>query len=429
MRKYTVKTGDTLFGISIKMYGVGTKYPLIIESNSILQKRKASGDIALDGNPTIYSLPQPDILNIPDETENIVNLPETKAPAETINNDEPDSTIIKIGANQFRFPIGWSYTSQLDSLDTLSLSAPNFETDEYKESFQSLTFKEAQVYVGNDLFFSGVLINPQKEIEPESKTLSPTFYPSCGKLNDCSIPFSAFPIEKKGLNLKQWAEFIGKIFGQQIEFIGDPGAPFEKVGMKPTEKALSFLIKLAKKRGFHTTNNTKGQLKIYKPELGKSVGFYKEGEPPFISCKHNSNPQNYFSEITGITPTTKTQKSDSNTWENPFLDDFRPQNIEIKDVDNADLKQAVESAAARMFGQTSTYTLELSTIKNQDGDFFKAGQVITLYAPSGECNIEYDFIIAPAGINKAPDGDKATLTLILPGAVTGTLPEAVPWQA
>lgn len=61
-KSYTVVSGDTLGSISIKYYGVWTKWNRILNSNPQLVSRKKN----FDGSPVIYP---GDILIIPTDTE------------------------------------------------------------------------------------------------------------------------------------------------------------------------------------------------------------------------------------------------------------------------------------------------------------------------------------------------------------------------
>ncbi len=426
-RIYTVQTGDTLWAISIKHYGVGSKYILIINANPILKERSAKGTIAADGAPVIYT---GDKLNIPPETDDIVNLPAAKTAPDKIDNPDEEALILKIGSDYFRFPTGWSLTNQLETLDTVTITAPNIDNDIYKATFVDFEYREAQVYLGQDLFFNGIMIAPKTDVSPESRNLSITLYPSCGVMNDCSLPFSKFPLEKENQNLKQWAKFLTSAHGVGLDFEGDPGKPFEKIGMKPTDKSLAFLIGLAKKRGFRVTNSINGNLRVFKPAVSKSVGVYRESELPFISCTPNFDYQKYYSEITGLSQETEKVKADSYIWKNPFSGESnRPINLTLSNVAEGEIRTAVESAAARMFGDSCGYTLKIETIKNQIGSYLSAGQTLTAYSPNSSILKEYDFLIKTAVLSKEPSGFSSVLNLVIPGAVTGELPESVPWQA
>lgn len=424
-KSYIVQSGDRLARISQRFYGTPDKFHDIIISNPILGERREQGLIAADGNPIIYA---GDVLIIPDETENITNPIQNREPPETIETTDENALTIVIDGKEFVFFTGYELTSRIDDLDDVSISSPYFDNDEYREGFQPLTYKEAAIYYGQDLFFNGILYAPQTDVEPDSKVLTLGFIPKCGKMKNSPFPISFYPTEFNGLNLKQIAESSGQVFGVRIDFQGDPGAPFEKVNPSPTENVLGFLVKLAKDRGFLVTNNKKGELVFWRAASSPPVAFLQEGELPFISCSPSFAYENYFSEITGLTPETEETEADSYTWKNPFLPGvFLPTTREFTDIDNADLKATVEAAAGRMFGSAAVYPISLNSTRNKDGDFFQKNQTIRAVGPN--CNIyrETNFLIKEAALSRSDSGDSATLTCVLPGAYTGTLPEVVPW--
>jgi LysM repeat protein len=424
-KSYTVVSGDRLTRISQRFYGIPEKYPLIIQSNPILGERQIKGILAADGLPIIYP---GQILIIPDETIVIVNQIEKREPSESIDTEFENALIVIIDNLSFQFFSSYTIISNIGSLDTISIASPYFDTPEYRNTFQPLHYKSAAIYYGKDLFFNGILIAPNSQIEPQSETMNLNFYPKCGILQDCPLPISYYPIELNNLNLKQIAETVASVFSIKVEFIGDPGASFEKVGLSPTEKPLNFLIGLAKKRGFLITNNINGDLLIWKAEISNPVAFVKEGELPFISCTPSFDPQNYYSSITGLTPETEEKEADSYTWENPFLSGIsRPLTIEINDIENGDLKSAVEAAAGRMFAQNK-YPLVLNTHRDENNNFFQKNTMIRSLAPKSNIYNETDFLIEKAILTRTIQGDTAQINQILPGAYTGELPEVVPWE-
>ncbi len=425
-RFHDVVSGDRLTRISTKYYGVPEKHINIIFANPILKERELNGLIAADGLPIIYA---GDRLTIPDEIIEIVNPTVNKKTPDTIDTDIDDIITVVMGLKQFRFFSGFSITSSIGQFDTLSINSPYFDTDEYREAFQPLKFKQAAIYYGENLFFDGVLLAPEADLNEESETLSLSFYPKCGVLLNSTLPISVYPVEYNNLNLKQISENMASSFSIKVEFVGDPGAEFEKVAPAPTEKILSFIIGLAKKRGFQVTNNRQGDLLISKPVESVPVSFVSEGNVPFISCKPSFDPQNYFSSITGLTPETETKSAEMYTWDNPFLTDYvQPVTVDFNDIDPADLRGSVEAMAGRMFGSSGKYALVLNTHKNRDNTLFLGGQTLRAFSPKSFIYNEFNFLIQSVELTRDSDsGDLASFALVIPGALTGELPEAVPW--
>ena len=425
-RFHTVVFGDRLGRLSTKYYGVESKYENIIQANNVLVERRLQGVLAADGLPIIYA---GDNLTIPDEIINVSNPIGQKETPDTIDTEFDGAITIVVESTHFRFFTGFSIKSSIGSLDTVSIGSPYFDTQESRDSFQPLRYKKAAVYYGKNLFFDGILLAPVADLNPDSETLSLNLYPKCGVLSNSTLPLSVYPIEYNNLNLKQIAENVCSVFSVKVDFRGDPGASFEKVAPSPTTKVLSFIIDLAKKRGFQVTNNIHGDLLIWKAEDSRPVSFVKEGELPFISCNPSFDPENYYSEISGLTPETEEKASESYTWENPFLKDYDQYlTVEFNDIDNADLKGSVEAMAGRMFGSAGKYALVLNTHRDSDNNLFAKNQTIRALATKSNIYNETNFLIDTVELSRTDDsGDLANFALVLPGAYTGQLPEEVPW--
>ena len=426
-KSYTVSSGDTLGLISIKFYGIPTKYPLIIKANSFLGDRINKGLVNSDGSPIIYPN---DKLTIIEETSDISNpLNNSKSP-DKITVSKDDIITLIVDNKRFQFFTSFELKSSITSFDTFTVSSPYSDLEKYKETFEPFKYKNASVYYGQDLFFNGILLAPQTEINDNSKILTISMYPKCGVLSDCTFPYSSYPLEFNNLDLKQICENTASLFGISVEFIGNAGAVFEKVSPEPTQNILDFLIGLAKQRGFIITNNKQGDLLVHKITYNKPFSYIKEGFIPFLNCNSNFNPQNYYSEITGLNPETEETESNSYTWKNKYLDGIiRPKVIDIKDVDNADLENSVKSYAGRMFGDIGKYALNISTHKNEDNIRFEAGQIINVYAPKSNIYKPYDFLIESCSLTRsAGTGNRSSFSLIIPDSYSGKIPEELPWE-
>lgn len=423
---HIVVQGDRLDRLSTKYYGISSKFENIIQANNILVERRLQNRLAADGLPILYA---GDNLTIPDEVQAITNPLLNKKAPDTIDTDFDNAITVLIGKNRFQFFTGFSIKSSIGSFDTLNISSPYSGTPEAIESFKSLSFNRAVIYYGKDLFFDGVLLAPIRQINENSETLSLNFYPKCGVLANSSLPLSVFPVEYNGLNLKQIIENVSKVFSIKVEFIGDPGAVFEKVSPSISGNVLSFIIGLAKKRGFLITNNKHGDLLIWKATDSIPTSFVIEGELPFVSCVSTFDPQKYYSEISGLTDEKEISTSESYTWENPFLKNYDQYlTVEFNDIDNSDLKESVEALAGRMFGSAGKYSLVLNTHRDSINNLFEKNQTIRALAPKSDIYKETNFLIETSILSRQSNtGDRANLSLVLPGAYTGKLPEGVPW--
>lgn len=426
-KTHTVLAGETLKQISLMYYGVDSNYHKIISVNAILRERIYQARFTREGTPVIYA---GDVLVIPEETKNIVNVTAGGFYKKVLPAASKDTITILIEGKQYQFFTDYTITSHMSAFDTVTLNSPYFDTPEYQEMFKPFAFREAAIYYGTELFMVAMLLAPEVQIDEDSKTLNLTFYPKCGMLNDCTLPPSMYPVAYDGFNLKEIAEAVTEPFGIGVEFQGDPGAAFVEVAPEPTESVLKFLVDLADERGFLVTNNKNGDLLIWQATKDSPTQSIRETKTPFITCTPKFSPQSYFSEITGLAREDEVTDAASYTWKNPFLQNvFRPQTIEVEETEDVSLDTAVKNYAGRMFGSVCTYGLVVNTHRTSDDTLIHANMAFSVLAKSASIYRETIFITEKVVLTCDTDkGVQAELTLVLPGAYSGTLPAEVPWE-
>lgn len=434
---HNVILNDRITNISIKYYGTASKTGLIVNANPQLKGRP----ISLEHLPTIKP---GDILNIPDETTNIINFPEKKTFPETVPIEKPDSIQFLVNDQVFSFFSNYSLNQSLDSFDNVGISVPLDDTNNlFKASFKPFTYDDIGVYYNGVLVFGGTIINPVSELNTTSKIVTISAYPKCGVLNDCVTPVSLYPVEFENQNLQQIADKLLEPFGLSAVFAVNPGNIFERVAPEPEQKVLNFLISLAKQRGLIITNTPQGNLLFWQADIeSESVANFKEGERPLINCKPSFDDLNYFSHITGLLPVkeskgkkeSKPKEKEPNlyTWENPFLVSkgiLRPNTFIVEDSNNNDLRKIVEQRAGRMFGSVATYNLQAQGHRDENGDLYTKNKSINVLSPSSNIIRDTKFIIKNINLDRTPDGgDIANMNIVLPEVYNGEIPKVVPWE-
>lgn len=420
-RTYTVQRGDWWRKISLIHYGDSEKFQQIINANPQMAGRKKADD----GTPYLYT---GDLVIIPDDVSDL----KTEIP-ESIQNVNDNAISILIDGKLFSFFTSYEMTFSIDSIDTFSFSAP-FDSSSllYREAFRPFSYKPVSIYYGQQLILTGVLLAPQSEANPDSKTLTITGYSKPGILNDCMMPITSFPLEFNNQSLQQITNKVCQPYGIKNQFISSSGNIFEKVAIEIENRVLEFLIPLAKQRGLLTTNDEYGKLIFWKSESGSPVANFKQGELPFISCSPNFDYQNFYSHITAISKTTELEDSAQKTYINNYLVNRginRHYNYKEEDVTSSELQQAVKEKAGRMFGESASYSLTVQGHKDKNGNLYKKNTIITLLAKDAMIYRESNFLIKGLTMSRSSDGgDITNFDLVLPGAYTGEIPEVFPWE-
>lgn len=406
---YTVAAGDTFESIARKQYGTEQEAGRIARANPGVTEPLTAGTSVFV--PPIPDAPQ----NQPQE-----------APSNQVN-----EVAILIDGVRFRFWNSIQITRSIDSIDTVSFGAPFSASDpNFKETFRPFSYKPLSVTVGGEPFFTGTTVGIDPTVTADEKSITVGGYALPGVLNDCTHLSSSYPIEYNGLNLQEIASASAGAFGLSVEFDGDPGPVFERVNPGPTKKVLSFLTDLATQRNYIIRSTPTGALRFLQSvEPGRPVAVLSQGASPVLSVTPTFNPQSYFSHITGIVPTIIGVAGEQFTTKNPFVTDaVRPLSFKADDTVNADIKAAVDAKMGRMFGNMASFSVSVNTWRDPSGALWEPNTTISLQAPDAMVYSAYEFILRSVTFERGAESETAVLDLVLPGAFSGKIPEALPWD-
>lgn len=405
---YRTAPGDTFETVSRKVYG----------SEQYAQNIRGANPGAVFPFAVGSALFIPDIPGAPQ------NAPQKFA------SSQADEVTVEIGGSELRFWTSIEITQSLDSFSTLTLSAPFEPSDpKFRELFRPLSYQSITVAVGGSALFSGVLMNVDPDLQPSRRAVTITAYSRAAILGDCNAPASAFPIEYNDLDLEGIASALCTPFGIGVEFASEPGAPFDRVEVEPSETILSFLVTLAQQRGLIISDNAAGELRFAQSTAaGDPVASFSEGSQPVESVVATISPQSFYSHITGIKPYTTEEDGGLYTKLIPQLSGvLRPLTFKAGDIETGDLKSAVEAKAARMFGNAITYSMPVASWFDPAGDLWAPNKTIKLTAPGAMIYNPTELLIRSVTLRKEAS-TVAELELVLPGSFRGEIPEGFPWD-
>ena len=409
MSKYTVVTGDTFEAISRKVYGTEDDASLIQRSNPGAAEPLIVG--------TTLSVPARP------EAPTIVA---GNAPAQRDN-----EVALNINGERFRFWESVRIKRSLDTFDSIQFNAPfEAENSAFKETFKPFSYHPITVTVGGAPLFTGVMLAPLPSMEANKRIVSVTGYSLPGVLNDCNSPSSDFPLEFNGQKIGDIARTICAPFGLSVEVTAGEGPVFERVASEPAKKAYAFLATLARQRNSVIASTPTGKLLVQQSvTVGRPVARLAQGSAPVIAVTPEFRPQEYHSHITGIQPAIVGVGGGKYTVKNPRLEGvIRPFNFTAEDTLTADIKEATEAKAGRMFANAVSYFVLVSTLRDLAGNLWAPNTTITLNAPGAMVYSDYEFIVRSVEFIQENNAESAILTLVLPGAFDGKIPEAMPWD-
>lgn len=410
MASITTRKGDTFNLLARRAYGDDQQASLLRSANPGAVEPFEAGVV----------------LTVPNQP----NAPQNKPPTAQADNDS--ELALLINGQRFRFWTGISITRSIDSMDTLNVSAP-FEPDDaqFRATFKPFAFAPVNINVGGAPLFTGTMLTVDPDLKEDGRTVAAACYSVPAVTGDCTAPASSYPLEWNEAGLRTIAEAAVAPFGLSVVFEGEEGAIFERVALKPGEKVLPFLIKLAQQRGLLVSSTERGELLFTKSiDTGQPVARLVEGAAPLVDVVPVFNPQDYYSEITGIEPVMVGLRGGQVTVRNSRLRGIvRPLAFEVSDTVNADIEAACNAKAGRMFANVVNYSCNVATWRDPDGNIWKPNTTVTIDAQSAMIYREYELLVRAVTLSRTSDGGEvATLALTIPGAFNSEIPEALPWD-
>lgn len=364
----------------------------------------------------------------------------------------PDEKIeLQIGGKSFANWFDLEVNLSVDTFDQVSFSAP-FEPSrkEFRDLFRPFQYSPVKLLLNGDPLFSGTMIDVAPSVDRDSSSVQVKCYAFPGVLCDCTAPTNegykgrrpkgAIKTQfTKGQTLQDIAKTLCDPFDLDCEFRGDVGSKFDRLSIKIEEKIHSFLVPLAKQRGFVITNTEEGKVLFWKTiKRGVPVVDFVEGVPPLSKVSANFSPQDYHSQITGYSPAKKGKPGGVNTALNPWLgkgldsgapiNEYRPLSCKFDDTERADAPNSVLAKMGRMFAGCAAFTIEdLPTWRDPAGKLWDPNTSLTLLAPSAMIYRQSEFLIRDVKLRQSTDRLSASLSLVLPGSFSGEIPAQLPW--
>lgn len=336
---------------------------------------------------------------------------------------------IMIQDKLFSYWTNLSINRSIDNIDTIEMAAPwKYEDKIFREMFKPFSYTPIQILVNDEFLFTGTMVPVNPQMTPEAFEIAIGAYSLPGILSECTMPEDSLPLHFKDQTLHEIAATLLKPWDLQIDARVPAGPTFEKVKVDPDKKVLPELAELAKKRNQILTSSEIGDLIFWQvDDLNEVVAHLSQDESPLLGITPAFNPQEFYSEITGLKPIrVRSKRSVKFTVHNPQLQSvFRPYIFRVPDIKDADLEQSVIAKAARMFANAVIYTVEVATWYDNNGNLWAPNTMVRCYAPAAMIYRPYDFIVKSVVFNKevAENSAKevASLELMLPNSFQATI--------
>jgi len=408
LSNYEVQDGDTLESIARKQYGIDDKQALIQNANPGLPETLTPGT-------------------------NLTTPTDPDAPTDVVQNvgTEPDTVSILVNGQRFRFWESVTLRRSLDAFDTVGFSAIMDATAPgFKETFRPFSFQTVEIFIGSTRFFTGTMIGVSPDLQPSTKRVSVSCYAKPGVLVDCNMPASAYPLQFFDQGLQEISATLAAPFGIGVEFSANQGDTFEDVTCDISRKVHDFLSDLARQRNLVISNTADGKM-VFQSSIasGQPVVTIDQGKAPLVEVVPNFNPQNYYSDVTGIEPTILGLEGAQFTVKNDKLKGvIRPHTFVTQDTQEGAVPAAVNAKMGRMFGNMASYSVRVPTWRDPQDNLWEPNTIVKLTAPDAMIYNAYDFVIRSVEFTRTPTSFDAILNLVMPGSFSGEIPEVLPWD-
>lgn len=406
---YRVIAGDTFSLIARKTYGIDSDESLIANANPGVTEPLAEGiTIVIPDNPNAIA----------------------RRPTRTNAVSENEVTL-RVGTETLRFFTHVTISLAMDSFSAVGFSGP-FDPDvqALRDALKPLSFQPITVDVGGVRLFTGTVVNITPSLSPVSSTINVDCYSRPGVTNDCTPPASASDqLEFHGFDLAQISRSLCAHFGISVD-ASNVGPVFEQTAINLGSTVYSYLVSLAKQRNTVISDTPEGKLLIRRPTTtGVPVATLTTGVSPLVSVQPQFNSQQYYSHITGMQPAFVGLPGSQHTIVNSRLRGVvRPWTFIAPDTEGADTVAATEAKAGRMFASVVTYSIVLATWRDPSGALWAPNTTIVLLAPRAMVYTSFEFLVRAVSFSRSSGGESATLSLILPGTLSGEIPEVMPWD-
>lgn len=327
---------------------------------------------------------------------------------------------------------GFSLNLSIDQLGAgISFNSPFFpEIKKYRDLFRPRKYQDVEAYIGGNKVFKGTmdLVNPLSTNQSNSVNIQ--CRSKTAIIVDCTFEKSDFPVQFSNAKLDEIVNSVINKFGLTSVFPLGPGALFELAGPKsPTETIFSFLQNLARQRKFLMNQNAAGNLVFDTANSNNTpVANFKEGQQGVTVSDGKYDGTKMFSSF-DVFGQERGKTNNHGRIVDPTMEGIiRPKSITANGTNSANIIDSATWAATAAIAAAINIPLSVEGWRRPDGELWAVNEIITLFAPSLMIYKPYNFLIKAATLSDLPSAKTTALTLTIPGAYTGILPEVYPWD-
>lgn len=146
------------------------------------------------------------------------------------------------------------------------------ENPVHKELFRPLSFRKVELYDEDALLLTGTITNHTFNSKATPDLVVVSGYSTGGVLEDCTIPYTAYPLESLNRTLKEITLRIIKYFGLTLIIDKTVTKECNQIIVKsvagPEDTVKGYLSKVAAQKNVVISHNNLGQIIFFRPDVG-----------------------------------------------------------------------------------------------------------------------------------------------------------------
>lgn len=311
-----------------------------------------------------------------------------------------------------------------------AFTAPFFPgTKQYRDLFRPREYKEAKLYIGDDLITTGKINKISPSLTGTTNTVNVQVQSLPGIMIKSTFRKNDFPIEYKQAGLEEIANGVLSPLGIETSFPDGAGAIFEQVGPRsPTETIFSFLQPLATQRVLLMGQTNDGKALFRKAKTsGEPVAELIEGAQGIIISTADYDDTNGFSSY-DVFGQEHGKNDNFATIDNPTVKDIRPKSIQANDTNQGNIEDAARWALSSDIAKSINSPIGYEGWLRPDGKLWEENELVIVQAPSLMIYKPFTLLIKSVTLNSTDNNKTTSLGLTIPEAYTGEIPTRMPWQ-
>lgn len=325
--------------------------------------------------------------------------------------------------------------SSLDSVASTFAFTAKYDpaNAQHRELFKPLSFHKVEMFDDDDkLLFTGEIVNNgfKSSAVPELVTLSG--YSFGGVLEDCTIPYGAYPLESLDRSLKEIAERLLKYFGLKLIIYDNVKAECNQIYTKSVAElsgsVKDYLARLASQRNVVLSHDTTGNVILYRPDAkALPKGFFTKENT--LNMGFEIMGQGMHSTLTTIRQPSKKDAgvfaagnnglTATDTITNPLVKKYRPHVDVLSSGSETDTSKGVRNTLA-----SELKNIKLGFELNRWEDI-GIGDVVEVQNDECYINKRTRFMVESTSRAENTQAKTQVFTLVLPETFTGEQPKLI----